>query len=273
MVFLCVVGVLLVAEGGLYPHQESCCSLSALRFWKFIKCQLIISKDLPSKFLKTALERNVYPELGVGALPQHDGRDAGPIVPKISGLERSQEKSQDCGKEPIFEPVVLKDPRPQVPPPPSQPQAEPPPRAPSPDPASGPRAEPPPPPPPRPGAQPPAPAAPAAVPGAAAAPGPPARAGPPLRPEPPPAAVRLQQQQPEPQQPQVSRCPASVIFCGTGSWRWERGARALRFPGGKALSQRGGDAAQAREAAGTGSPGSRAGRVGWRMGGEDVVKS
>lgn len=96
------------------------------------------------------------PELGVGALPEHDGHDAGPIVPKISGLERSQEKSQDCGKEPIFEPVVLKDPRPQVPPPPPQPQAEPPPRAPSPDPASGPRAEPPPPPP-RPGAQPPAP--------------------------------------------------------------------------------------------------------------------
>lgn len=47
-----------MAEGGLCPHQESC-SLSALRFWKFIKCQLIISRDLPSKVLKTALERNV----------------------------------------------------------------------------------------------------------------------------------------------------------------------------------------------------------------------
>ena len=58
------------------------------------------------------------PELGVGALPHHDGHDAGPIVPKVSGLERSQEKSQDCGKEPLFESVVLKDARPQVPSPP-----------------------------------------------------------------------------------------------------------------------------------------------------------
>lgn len=107
----------------------------------------------PSASLFSPLSRT-DPELGVGALPHHDGHDAGPIVPKVSGLERSQEKSQDCGKEPLFEPVVLKDARPQVPPPPPQPQAEPPPRAPSPDPASGPRAEPPPPPP-RPGAQPP----------------------------------------------------------------------------------------------------------------------
>lgn len=65
------------------------------------------------------------PELGVGTLPENDSQDAGPIVPKISGLERSQEKSQDCGKEPIFEPVVLKDPCPQAPQPLPQPQAEP----------------------------------------------------------------------------------------------------------------------------------------------------
>lgn len=74
------------------------------------------------------------PELGVGTLPEHDSQDTGPIVPKISGLERSQEKSQDCCKEPIFEPVVLKDPCSQVPQPLSQPQVEPQPRAPSPDP-------------------------------------------------------------------------------------------------------------------------------------------
>lgn len=94
------------------------------------------------------------PELGVGALPEHDSQDAGPIVPKISGLERSQEKSQDCCKEPIFEPVVLKDPCPQVPQPLPQPQAEPQPRAPSPDPDLVQRTEAPPQPP-RPSTQPP----------------------------------------------------------------------------------------------------------------------
>lgn len=94
------------------------------------------------------------PELGVGTLPEHDSQDAGPIVPKISGLERSQEKSQDCGKEPIFEPVVLKDPCPQAPQPLPQPQAEPQPQAPSPDPDLVPRTEAPPQPP-RPSTQPP----------------------------------------------------------------------------------------------------------------------
>ncbi|XP_077889866.1 uncharacterized protein LOC144371418 [Ictidomys tridecemlineatus] len=73
-------------------------------------------------------------ELGVGALPKHDSQDAGPIVPKISGLERSQEKSQDCCKEPAFEPLVLKDPCLQVLQPLPQPQAEHQLRAPSPDP-------------------------------------------------------------------------------------------------------------------------------------------
>ena len=68
----------------------------------------------PSASLFFPLSRT-DPELGVGALPHHDGHDAGPIVPKVSGLERSQEKSQDCGKEPLFESVVLKDARPQVP--------------------------------------------------------------------------------------------------------------------------------------------------------------
>lgn len=94
------------------------------------------------------------PELGVGTLPEHDSQDAGPIVPKISGLERSQEKSQDCCKEPILEPVVLKDPCLQVPQPPPQPQAEPQPRAPSPDPDLARRTEAPPQPP-RPSTQPP----------------------------------------------------------------------------------------------------------------------
>ncbi|XP_024619899.1 autism susceptibility gene 2 protein-like [Neophocaena asiaeorientalis asiaeorientalis] len=83
------------------------------------------ASDASSEKLFNTVIVNKDPELGVGALPQHDGRDAGPIVPKISGLERSQEKSQDCGKEPIFEPVVLKDPRPQVPPPQPQQQPEP----------------------------------------------------------------------------------------------------------------------------------------------------
>lgn len=83
------------------------------------------------------------PELGVGALPEHN-QDAGPIVPKISGLERSQEKSQDCCKEPVFEPVVLKDPHPQLPQLPSQPQAEPQLQIPSPDPNLVPRTEAPP---------------------------------------------------------------------------------------------------------------------------------
>lgn len=73
------------------------------------------------------------PELGVGAPPEHDSQDAGPIVPKISGLERSQEKSQDCCKEPILEASVLKEPCTQVPQALSQPQAEPQPQAPSPD--------------------------------------------------------------------------------------------------------------------------------------------
>lgn len=92
-------------------------------------------------------------ELGVGTLPEHDSQDAGPIVPKISGLERSQEKSQDCGKEPTFEPVVLKDPCLQVPQPPPQPQAEPQPRAPPQNPDSVQRSEAPPQPP-RPSTQP-----------------------------------------------------------------------------------------------------------------------
>lgn len=94
------------------------------------------------------------PDVGVGALPDHDSQDAGPVVPKISGLERSQEKSQDCCKEPIFEPVVLKDPCPQVPQPLPQAQAEPQPRAPSPDPDLVQRTEAPPQPP-RPSTQPP----------------------------------------------------------------------------------------------------------------------
>ncbi|PNI32829.1 AUTS2 isoform 14, partial [Pan troglodytes] len=88
------------------------------------------------------------PELGVGTLPEHDSQDAGPIVPKISGLERSQEKSQDCCKEPVFEPVVLKDPCPQVAQPIPQPQTEPQLRAPSPDPDLVQRTEAPPQPPP-----------------------------------------------------------------------------------------------------------------------------
>lgn len=94
------------------------------------------------------------PDLGVGTLPEHDSQDAGPIVPKISGLERSQEKSQDCGKEPIFEPVVLKDSCPQVPQPPPPPQAEPQAHAPTPDPDLVHRTEAPPQPP-RPSTQPP----------------------------------------------------------------------------------------------------------------------
>lgn len=55
--FFCDVGVL-VAQVGMCPHHESRCSLSALRFWEFIKCQFILSKDIPRKVLKTTLERN-----------------------------------------------------------------------------------------------------------------------------------------------------------------------------------------------------------------------
>ncbi|XP_054570142.1 autism susceptibility gene 2 protein-like [Eptesicus fuscus] len=102
------------------------------------------ASDASSEKLFNTVIVNKDSELGVGTLPEHDSQDAGPIVPKISGLERSQEKSQDCGKEPIFEPVVLKDPCPQVPQPPPQPQAEPQPRAPSQDPDSVQRPEAPP---------------------------------------------------------------------------------------------------------------------------------
>lgn len=146
------------------------------------------------------------------------------------GLERSQEKSQDCGKRALLTRGAegrapsrsRRAPQPQRSPRP----------APSPDPAWG-RARAPPPPRParsrRPHPEGPAgprrrrhPATPAAVPGRCAHPGisRPHRPTPP--PRPPAAAVRLQQQQPEPQQPQVSRPrpsvePSAVGWAGGGS--------------------------------------------------------
>lgn len=93
-------------------------------------------------------------ELGVSALAENaDPGARGPAVPKISGLERSQEKSQDSSKDPILEPVVPKDPCPQVAQPLAQPQLEPQPEVPCPSPALAPRPEAPAPPAPPPAAQ------------------------------------------------------------------------------------------------------------------------
>ncbi|OXB78896.1 UNVERIFIED_CONTAM: hypothetical protein H355_011301 [Colinus virginianus] len=81
-------------------------------------------------------------ELGVSTLAENaDPGARGPAVPKISGLERSQEKSQDSSKDPILEPVVPKDPCPQVAQPLAQPQLEPQPEVPCPSPVLAPRPE------------------------------------------------------------------------------------------------------------------------------------
>ncbi|KAJ8342763.1 hypothetical protein SKAU_G00326910, partial [Synaphobranchus kaupii] len=79
---------------------------------------------------------NKVPDFSVDALATNDSQEArGLGIPKVSGLERSQERSKDSGKEtPLPASNLPKQPSPEAPPPTAAP--------PTPNPAQAPRAEP-----------------------------------------------------------------------------------------------------------------------------------
>ncbi|KAJ7308930.1 hypothetical protein JRQ81_008208 [Phrynocephalus forsythii] len=96
-----------------------------------------VSDASSEKLFSTVADKDT--DLGVGTLTENEDQDARTLViPKISGLERSQEKSQDLSpdgsQEPLFDPVVPQNPCPQVFQPFVQPHSEQPSEAPSPKP-------------------------------------------------------------------------------------------------------------------------------------------